>query len=156
MLELDLRYNRWVMASNTHCSLFSISLLCILTCITWKLQVIHVHMDALHIERLLYYRKYSLCALELHERSYWRAKAPDMHRSFSDTALHVYTANLYIHVHVHHYLVHNSAWQQNSHTLWLHTTHQMMASQPTAYHFIRAKLASYTTRCSIFSINSAR
>ena len=52
--------------------------------------------------------------------------APDTHQSFSDTALCVYTASPYIHP----YFVSNYAWQQNSCTLWLHTTHQTMALLP--------------------------
>ena len=50
-----------------------------------------------------------------------------------------------------HYLVHNYTWQQNSRTLWLHTSHQMMALLPTMLHFIRTKLASYTTHCSVLN-----
>ena len=50
-------------------------------------------MDVVHIERLFYYRRHSLCGLELHERSNWRATAPDIHQSFSDTTLDAYTAN---------------------------------------------------------------
>ena len=41
VLELDERYKWRVMAPNMHCSLFPISHLCILTHITWKLQVIY-------------------------------------------------------------------------------------------------------------------
>ena len=43
VLELDVRYDWWVMAPSTHYSLFSISNLCVLTRITWKLQVIYGH-----------------------------------------------------------------------------------------------------------------
>ena len=38
-------------------------------------------------------------------------------------------------------------------TLWLHITHQTTALLPTMHHFIRAKLSSYTTSCSVFSLN---
>ena len=43
VLELDVRYNWRVMALNTHRSFFPIIHLCILTHITWKLQVIYGH-----------------------------------------------------------------------------------------------------------------
>ena len=102
--------------------------------------------DIEHMKRLLCYRRHSLCGLELHERSDWRATAPDMHRSFSDTTLCAYTASPYIH----RYMVHNYAWQQNSRTLLLHTTHQMMALLPMFHSFLRTKLASYCTRSSVF------
>ena len=41
VLELDSRYNWQVMAPNTPCNLFLMSHLFVLTCITWKLQVIY-------------------------------------------------------------------------------------------------------------------
>ena len=41
MIVLDARYNWWVVASNTCCSLFLISHLFVLTRITWKLQIIY-------------------------------------------------------------------------------------------------------------------
>ena len=53
-------------------------------------------MSILHIEQPLYYWRHSLCALELHERSDWKATPPDTHQSFSDTTLSTYTASLYI------------------------------------------------------------
>ena len=67
-----------------------------------------------HIERLLYCRRRSLCALELHERSNLRTMTSDTHWLFSDTTLCGYTASLYIHVH--QYLVSSYASQQNSRT----------------------------------------
>ena len=42
-LALDARCNWWVMAPNAHHRLFLVCHLCILTCITWKLQVIYEH-----------------------------------------------------------------------------------------------------------------
>ena len=86
-------------------------------------------MEVLHIEWPLYYRRHSLSSLELQERSDWKAMAADTHQSFSYTTLCAYTASLYIH----HYLLHNYAWQQNQHTLWLHTAPQMTALLPTMY-----------------------
>ena len=44
---------------------------------------------------------------------------------------------------------------QNSLTLSLHTAQQTTALLPKTYCFIRAKLPSYTTRYSVFSINHA-
>ena len=41
VLDLDVRYNWQVLAPKMHHSLFPISHLCILTCITWKLPVIY-------------------------------------------------------------------------------------------------------------------
>ena len=41
VLELDVRYDWQVMVPNLHHSYFLISHLCVLTCITWKLQVIY-------------------------------------------------------------------------------------------------------------------
>ena len=113
-------------------------------------------MDVLHIERLLYYRRHSLCDLELHEWSDWRAMGgsvgwgggPDTHWLFSGTTLCAYTVSPYIYL----YLVCNYAWQQKSRTLWLHTTHQMTALLPNMFHFIRTKLASYTTCSSVFQL----
>ena len=43
VLDLDGRYDWRVMAPSMHCSLFPTSNLCVLTNITWKLQVIHVY-----------------------------------------------------------------------------------------------------------------
>ena len=90
---------------------------CVLTCtcITWKLHWPGptVYMDVLHMKRLLYYQRHSLCVLELHERSEWRATAPGTNRLFPDTTLCVY---MYA---VHHSLGLNYTFQ-NSHTLWLY------------------------------------
>ena len=41
MLELDMSYNWWVMAPNMHRSVLLRSYLWVLTCITWKLQVMY-------------------------------------------------------------------------------------------------------------------
>ena len=57
-------------------------------------------MDILHIERLLYCQRHSLCALELHERSYWRATAPDTYQSFSDKTLCAYTASPHMYMYI--------------------------------------------------------
>ena len=41
----------------------------------------------------------------------------------------------------------------NSHTLWLHITHQMMALLPRIHRFTTTMLASYNTLFSVFSVN---
>ena len=131
-LELDARYKWWVMPPNMHRSVLLISHLCMCT---WNLRS---YVDIQHIEWLLYYQRHSLCGLEFHERSDWRATAPDTHQLFSYTTLCVYIASSYIHCH----LVCNYAWQQNSCTLSLPTTtHQMTALLATMHCFIRIKLA---------------
>ena len=117
---------------------------CILTCVTWRLQVVYEH-SAYQTTALVL--STFPCVVYSCMRPHWRATAPDMHRSFSGTTLCGYTANAYIHC----YLVCNYARQQNSRTSWQHTTHQMTASLC----FIRTKLASYTKHCSAFSINHA-
>ena len=93
VLELDVRYDWWVMGPNTYESFFPISYLCVLICITKPIQVVYGH-SAYHTTTLN--PRHFLCCLELHERSNWRATAPDMHRSISDTTLCAYTASLYI------------------------------------------------------------
>ena len=118
------------------------------TCITWKLQVMY-GCSAYQITALL--SETFLVCLELHERSNWKATSPNMHQSFSDKTFCVYTASPYIH----HYLVHNCAWQQNSCTLDCILHSKRWLYMPTTYDFIRTKLASYTMRCSGFSINRA-
>ena len=138
VLELDERYDWWVMEPNMHHSLFPISHLCVLTYITWKLQVVYgcsaYQTTALLLETFFVWLRVD-----------WRATAPDMHRSFSDTTFCVYTANTY----THRYLVWNYAWQQNSHTLWLHTTDQTTALLPMMHRFISKNLAIYTTHVHI-------
>ena len=123
VLELDARYKWQVMPPNLHCSVFLISHLC--KC-TWNFRS---YVDVQLIEWLRYYQRNYLRGLESHERFDWRATAPDTHWLFSNTTLCVY-------------LVRNYAWQQNSHTLSLHTTtHQTTALLAAMYHFIRKKLA---------------
>ena len=86
-LKLDVRYDWRVMAPSTCCSFFSISHLCVLTHITWKLQVIFgrsaYQMIALLSETFL---AWFTVAREFN----WRATAPETHQSFSDATLCVY------------------------------------------------------------------
>ena len=148
LLELDANSKWQVMGPNMHHSLFSISHLCMY--LHTKLE--NFRSDVQHIKWLLYCQRHSLCGLDLHKRSDWRATcmAPKTYRSFSDTTLCAYTASPCIQ---HCYLVCNYACKQNSRTLWLHTTHQMTASPPMMHCIIWTKLASYTTHCSDSSIN---
>ena len=74
VLELDVRYDCWVMAPNMHCSVFLISHSCILT-ITTKLENYRSYMDAQHIEWLLYYQRNSLSENQM------MALLPTMHRT---------------------------------------------------------------------------
>ena len=96
-------------------------------------------MDILHIERLLCYRRHFLCGLELHERSNW---------SFSDTTLCVYTASPY-----------SAIWCTTTRDNKTHVPYDCtLVTKRWLYCqwciiFIRTKLASYTTCCSVFSIN---
>ena len=53
------------------------------------------YVNILHIEQPLYYRRHSLCTLELHERPKWRAMAPDTHQMLPNTTLCAYTASPY-------------------------------------------------------------
>ena len=114
-----------------------------------KVENFRLYVDVQHIERMLYYCRYSLCGLELHQRTKWIPTAQDTNQSFSDITLGAYTASLY----KDRYSVCNYTWQQNSCTLRVHTTHQMMALRPMMHSFIRTKLSSYTTCCSVFWIN---
>ena len=80
LLQLDPRYDWPVVLPNTYRSVFPISQT--ITRITWKLKL--SYMDVLHIEWLLYYRKHSICSLDLLERSHWRVTAPHKHWSLSN------------------------------------------------------------------------
>ena len=91
VLELDVRLNLWVMPPNSHCSLFPISLLCVLTRITLELQAIY-ECSA-----------YRMTALLSKTFLVWLRVAPDTSQSFSDKSLYAYTASPYID----RYLVHN-------------------------------------------------
>ena len=66
----------------------------------WELQVEYAR--SAYIERLLYYRRYSLCGYKLHQTSEWRTTPPDTHRG-PPLVKHcrAYTAS----PHIHRYLV---------------------------------------------------
>ena len=131
------------MPPNVHCSLFLISLFCVysvLRHITWKLQVMCGSL-AYWTTAILSHTFFAWfrVALEMPLEIYGQRHASVV--LWYDTCAH--TASLYIH----RYLVRSYIWQLNSPTLWLHTrtTHQVVALLPTMHHFIRTKLASYTT-----------
>ena len=121
VLELDVRYIWQVMAPNVHCSVFPISNLCVLTCITCELQTLY---ERSAIEQLLYYWRHSLRGLELHERSVWRATEGGRHASVVFQYKIVYIYGKPIHTWL---FGAQPRVTTNSPTLWLHTTHQMMA-----------------------------
>ena len=131
-VESGCEYDWWLMAPNMHCSLFS------------NQPIVHTYMHTLkntgHIWMFcMTALLFETCShgLELYERSNWRATAPNTHWWFSDTTLCAFTASLYMH----HYLVQNYAWQQNSCTLWLHTTHQRTALLTMMHHFNKKKFS---------------
>ena len=87
VLQLDARYNWWVTAPNMPHSLFPISHLCILTCITSKLQVIHVygHLHVAYQTTALLSEIFLVWFKVAWERSNWKDIALDTHQLFSDT-----------------------------------------------------------------------
>ena len=95
-------------------------------------------MEVQHIERLLYYWKYFLFGWELQYRSGWRATVRKTHWPFFDATLCAYTTS----PHIHRYFVCNYTWQQNSHTLWMYTTHQTSALLPILLYSIRTKFGT--------------
>ena len=102
VLEQDVRYNWWVRAPDMHHSLFRISHLCVLTCIAWKLQVIHGCCAYWTTALLL--KTFFVWFRELLERFYWRATASDTIQLFSGAMLCALQACTYI-------------------TIWCPTTH---------------------------------
>ena len=145
VLELDTRYEWWLTPPNMHHILFRKQFVCVrlyLRHITWKLQVISgcstywttaVLLDTFFVSIRV--------SWEIQLESY----DPRHASSFSGTTLCAYSASMYIH----RYFIHYYAWQQNSCKLWLDTTHQTAALLPTKHCFLKAKLATYTTRCRI-------
>ena len=95
VLELDARYNWWVIAPSSHGSVFPISHLCILTHITWKLQIIY-GCSAYRTTALLSktFLVWFGVAWEIWLESYDPRHA---HRLFSDTnCVHILQACTYI------------------------------------------------------------
>ena len=81
-------------------------------------------MDILHIEQLLYYLRLSLCSLELHESSKWRAMTPDTHHSRFLIQHCLHTANSYI--------LYIALWCTTVHDNKTHVGYDYTAHQTTA------------------------
>ena len=119
--------------------------LCVLTHITWKLQVIH-GLSAYRTTVILW--RHSLCGLDFHERSDWRATVPYWKPIYTS----LFGAQLWM--------------TTNSRTCTLrlrlmyliyyipNIIYQMTTLLPLMHLFIRTKLASYTTGCRLQSIST--
>ena len=112
--------------------------------ITWKLQVVHecsAYQTTVILSEIffLWFR----VALEIRLESYG-PRHTSIVLWYHIACVYILQAHIYI-----RYLVRNNTWQQNSHTLWLHTTHQMTALLPTMHCFIRTKLSSYTIHVTV-------
>ena len=73
-------------------------------------------MDILHIKQLLYYRKHSLCALELHDRSFRRATGICISHSLTNLCVRTLQAHTYMYI-----------------TLWCATAHDNKTHVHVAY-----------------------
>ena len=133
-LELHVSQNRSVMAQNTHCSLFPVHILCILTCtcLIQKLQVVYgcsaYPTTALPLETFL---EWFRVAWENQLESY----SPRFtHRLFSDTTfacvLQTYT---YIPIWC------ATTCNNKTHVAYACTTHETMVLLPRTHHFITTK-----------------
>ena len=92
VLELDVRYDWWVMAP----TLLAVSFWsAIWASLHAQLENYWLYRDVQHTEWLLYYWRHSLCSSEFQERFNWRFMALDMHRLFSDTNFCVSCKPLY-------------------------------------------------------------
>ena len=134
--ELNARYNWWVMAPKTHCSLFPISYLYVFTCITWELQVIYGRsaywMTALLLETFL------VCFRVTWEIQLERYN-PSMHQSFSLSYNIVCIYCKPIHTSLFGVQLFTTTKLTYS-TLWPHTTHQMTALLPNDASFYNNKV----------------
>ena len=134
-----------VMTPNTHCSLFLISHLCVLTCITWKLQS---HIWTLCISNDCSITRDIPCVVCVRNPTGDIQPQTCIGHSLIQHCVHMLQAVSYI-------------------TIWCATTHNnkthilydcilctkwQLCCHPCIV-FIRAKLASYTTQCSVFSIS---
>ena len=104
------------------------------TC-TLKTTQLTYTVDVLHIKWQLYYWRYYLCGLELHEKSKWRAMAPDMHHNHSLTQDYVCILQAWTYI---------AIWCTTRHdsktcVAYDCTTHQMMALLPMLHCSIRTK-----------------
>ena len=124
-----------------HHNLFLMCHLCALTHITSNYWL---YMDVLHIEWRLYYQRHSLCGLRMHEGSDRRTTTPDTYHGCSLIQHRVRTESPC----THHYLVHNYAWQQNSHSLWLYCK-PTTALLPMVHRFYKNKVLCHDLRAAV-------
>ena len=131
---------------------FPYDILCVLTLVTRKLQVMYGQST------------YWITALLL-EMSIFGVK-PGCQRRVAWGTLYP-TGELWPHTHMIQHCVsilqahtYIAIWYVGTHDNkthipndWLHTTHQTTVFLLMMHHFIRTKLASYNTHCSVFSIN---
>ena len=150
MLELNVRYEWWVIPPNTHRSLFPISIFCaysVLRHINWNIQIICGHSayrtTVILSETLLMWFK---GALEI-----WLESYSPRHASVVlwYNTVHAYTASPYVHCFWYGTTPDNKTYIPYD---CMHIIHQTMTLLSTMHWCKGAKLASYTTRCSVFSI----
>ena len=89
-----------------------------------------------------------MCVLKFDKISNWTATDPDTHLSFSDTALHVSMHTLQVCTYI---AVWCTAMHDNKLTYSLTAYYTTTALLPKMHHVTGKKLASCTTRCSVFS-----
>ena len=148
VLDLRARYNWWVTTPNTHHSFFLIWHLCILPRITWKLQVVYRHSTYWTTSLLLKtFLEQFRVAWEIQLESYGPRHTCD--HSLIQHCL-ACTASPYI---LYITIWCTTIYDNKTHVAYDCTTYQTTALLPTMHRFIRTKLASYTTHCSVFSIN---
>ena len=71
-------------------------ILCVLTCITWKLYRAYMDVLHVHIKQLLYYQGYFFSGLELHASYIWWVMAPNIHHGLFPIShiVHTYLQSL--------------------------------------------------------------
>ena len=122
-------------------------------------------MDIQPIEQLLYYWTHSLCGLESHERSNWRATAPNTPCLFTGTTLCVYTTTptklTYMYLMTAYYTSNdsftaNEASFYNNEVGYLHILHIAVFFQFIAYTNIRINIIGtyYHTSSQVYCMPS--
>ena len=164
-LELHARYDWQDMIGKlwlqTHIPVFPIHVhhLCILTCITWTIQVVQTLYISNNCSTCTFLT--SLCGLKLHERFNWKAMAPDTHHSHSliQHCVCMLQALTYI-----------TIWCATTHDNKTHIaydciTHQTMTLLPMMHCFIKTKscittfkllqsiVSTYTLQCLSITAN---
>ena len=143
-LEACVLCNKRVMALNIHHSVYLITQLCVLTHI---IEIYRSYMNVLHIKWLLCYQGDSLCDLDLHEGSYWRATTANMHRFCMMQHCVCILQVMFIHCYVFGVQRH---WQQSSSSLWLLYSPNNSFSVKIA--LLLTNFASYSTHSSYFQL----